>query len=216
MKFSANHFKKCHDQFCQNVSGAKQLSKKIKLDFKPQLDRDPYESLIRAIAHQQLHGKAAETILGRFYDLFPGKQFPSAEQILKIKEDKLRGCGFSQSKAKSIRDIALKKSVGIVPAAREIQKLSNEEIIERLTVIYGVGRWTVEMLLIFQLGRLDVWPVDDFGVRKGYQVWKKLKEMPTAKELKLVSKKYAPHQTILALYLWRVADLAKVNAKSKT
>lgn len=211
MKFTQDYFKRCHSDFCQNIPGAKKLSHEFKLDFRPEVKRDPYESLIKAIAHQQLHGKAAETILGRFYDLFPARKFPTAEQILKIKEEKLRGCGFSQSKVKSIKDIALKKSEGIIPTNKEMQKLSNEEIIQRLVVIYGVGQWTVEMLLIFQMGRLDIWPVDDFGVRKGYQHWKKLKEMPTAKELKLVGTKYSPYQTILALYLWRVADKAKVK-----
>lgn len=212
MKYSRAYFEECHAEFCQKIPGAKKLSQEFTLEFKPQLKREPYESLIRAIAHQQLHAKAAETILGRFFDLFAEDKFPSANQILKLRDEKLKSCGFSNSKVKSIKDIALKMSEGVIPTAKSIHRLSNEEIIQRLVVIYGVGRWTVEMLLIFQLGRLDVWPADDYGVRKGYQVWKKKKEMPTAKDLKIVCDKYAPYQSILALYLWKVADRAKVKA----
>lgn len=211
MKYTESQFVQCHKDFCLKIPGAKKLSHDFKLEFKPQLKRAPYESLIRAIAHQQLHAKAAETILGRFFALYPNTKFPTAEAILKTKDEKLKACGFSNSKVKSIKDIALKKVAGVIPDQKEIHKLSNEEIIERLIVIYGVGRWTVEMLLIFQLGRLDVWPADDFGVRKGYQVWKKQKIMPTSKELKAVGDKYTPYQSILALYLWRVADKAKLK-----
>lgn len=177
--------------------------------FAPKMERTPFESLVRSIAHQQLHGKAAETILGRMLSLFPEKSFPTADDLMDISPEKLRACGFSQSKIKAIKDIAVKTVSGVVPSAEEIVTLSNEEIIARLTEIYGVGRWTVEMLLIFQLGRLDVWPVDDFGVRKGYQIWKRKRQMPSAKDLKKLEKKWQPFQTILSLYLWREADLAK-------
>lgn len=189
---------------------AKLLSRHV-LDFKPKMQRSPFESLVRAIAHQQLHGKAAETILGRMLDLFPDKKFPTEGDLIKIPATSLRKCGFSESKTKSIKDIAAKTKSGVVPDKKSISKLSNEEIIERLTDIFGVGQWTVEMLLIFQLGRLNVWPVDDFGVRKGFQVWRKMKEMPTAKELRNFSDTFAPYQTIVALHLWREADLAKVK-----
>jgi len=183
--------------------------------FTPRMERVPFESLVRSIAHQQLHGKAAETILGRMISLFPEKEFPSPDDLILVTSEKLRSCGFSQSKVKSIKDIAVKTLEGVVPSAKEIVSLPNEEIISRLIQIYGVGRWTVEMLLIFQLGRLDVWPVDDFGVRKGFQVWKRKKEMPTAKDLKKLEKKWAPYQTILSLYLWREADLAKIPKPQK-
>ena len=187
------------------------LFKTHKIDFQPKLDREPYESLVRAIAHQQLHGKAAETILGRLLALFPKKSFPSPKDISKLETNVLRGCGFSTSKTTAILDIAKRTMTGLVPTQQAIVTLSNAEIIDCLMPIYGVGRWTVEMLLIFQLGRLDVWPVDDFGVRKGFQVWKRMKEMPTAKELKVVSDEFAPYQTIVALHLWCEADLAKVS-----
>lgn len=179
------------------------------LIFSPAMERSPYESLSRAIAHQQLHGKAAETILGRMLALFPGKSFPEPRDLLALTDAQLRACGFSANKTKSLKDIAAKTIEGIVPDKKKIQKMPNEDIIEQLTQIYGVGRWTVEMLLIFQLGRLDIWPVDDFGVRKGFQVWKRKKIFPSAKDIKPQGKKWAPYQTIVALYLWREADSKK-------
>lgn len=185
--------------------------------FSARLERAPYESLVRAIAHQQLHGKAAETILGRMMRLFPGKPFPDAQDLLAIDDMKLRECGYSGSKTKSIKDIALKTVEGLVPDRQSIGQLSNDEIVERLTSIYGVGRWTVEMLLIFQLGRPDIWPVDDFGVRKGFQVFKRKREMPTAKEIKPWGAKWAPYQTIVSLYLWQEANSAsKKQTESAT
>ena len=177
--------------------------------FEAQLERSPFESLVRAIAHQQLHGRAAETILGRMLAKFPRRRFPKPEEILALSDAELRACGFSGNKVKSIKDIARKTVDGLVPSKKAIQKMHNEEIVERLTQIYGVGRWTVEMLLIFQLGRWDIWPVDDFGVRKGFSVWKKRKNMLTAKEIKVFGAKWEPYQTVVALHLWREADLGK-------
>lgn len=179
------------------------------LNFKARLQREPYESLVRAIAHQQLHGKAAETILNRLLQKFPGQKFPTAAQLQALPFDEFRLCGFSNSKTKAILDIAEKTLSGLVPDRRKIKRQSNDEIIQSLTQIYGVGRWTVEMLLIFQLGRSDVWPIDDFGVRKGFQVWKKKRKPVTAKQLKPHGDKFAPYQSVVALYLWREADLKK-------
>lgn len=209
-KFSPKKFKEAHLVLSRQDPALKKLFARHKeMKFAPKMEREPFESLVRAIAHQQLHGKAAETILGRMLALFPGKKFPHFKDLLSIKDEKLRACGFSASKTKSIKDIALKTKEGVVPTGSEIVKLENEEIVERLTEIFGVGRWTVEMLLIFQLGRLDVWPVDDFGVRKGFMVWKKLKEMPAPKELKSLGAEWAPYQTLVALYLWQEANKAK-------
>lgn len=174
--------------------------------------RAPYESLVRAVAHQQLHGKAAETILRRFSALYPGVRFPSAEQVQATSMDALRSVGFSQAKSLAILDIAEKTLSGIVPTSRAIAKLSNDEIIARLTQIRGVGRWTVEMLLMFQLGREDVLPVDDFGVRQGFRVLraararKKELPMPTPKELLAYGAVWAPHRSTAAWYLWRAAE----------
>lgn len=211
MEFDPQHYKKGKRDLAKRSQLVAALLKRHKLPFEPKMQRSPFESLVRAIAHQQLHGKAAETILGRMLALFPEVAFPTPEELSETSVKKLRACGFSQSKIKAIHDICAKTIDGLVPKAEDIVTISNEEIIERLTQIYGVGRWTVEMLLIFQLGRLDVWPVDDFGVRKGFQVWKRKRVMPTAKELRGLGQEFAPYQTIVALHLWREADLAKVK-----
>lgn len=220
MKYSADEFLNGIKVLSKRDSELRKLFKRHDIDFEPQLKRSPYESLVRAIAHQQLHGKAAETILGRMIALFPKQKFPTSQDLIKISSEKLRKCGFSNSKVRAIKDIASKADDGTIPSSREISKLSNEEIVKRLTSIYGVGRWTVEMMLIFQLGRLDVWPIDDFGVRRGFQVFKGDKEMLTAKELKKFEKDFSPFQSIVALYLWREADLfkekLKLNKKNKS
>lgn len=173
--------------------------------------RDPYESLVRSIAHQQLTGKAAQTIIGRMIALFPKHKFPPAKLLHRLDPEKLRTCGYSRSKTRSILEIAAAAHAGDLPTKQAIQKLTNEVIIERLTAIYGVGRWTVEMLLIFQLGRLDIWPIDDYGVRKGYQLWQGLSETPTARELKTLGLRFAPYGSVVALYLWAEADAAKTK-----
>lgn len=190
----------------------KRLIKEIgPLDFTPRTKRSPFESLVEAVAHQQLHGKAARTILNRFIALVPGGKFPKPEQIADIPDDILRGCGFSRAKVLAIQDIAAKSLEGVIPTSRQIAKLSDEEIISRLTEVRGVGRWTVEMLLIFQLGRPDVLPVDDFGVRNGFQVAYGLTEPPTKKQLAEHGICWQPHRSTAALYLWRAADKSKVK-----
>jgi len=149
----------------------------------PETRRPPFQSLVQAVAHQQLHGTAAENILKRFKKLFPGRRFPRAVDLAGVTDEQLRACGFSFAKIKAIRDIAEKTLSGVVPANRHIVKLPDEEIIARLTEVRGVGRWTVEMLLIFQLGRPDVLPVDDFGVRNGFGVAYQKGVMPRPREL---------------------------------
>ena len=171
----------------------------------PEAKRSPFESLVRAVAHQQLHGKAAESILKRFIALFPGR-FPKPEQIAAMADEPMRGAGFSGAKVASIRDIAAKTCEGIVPSPRAIKSMPDEEIIERLTQVRGVGRWTVEMLLIFQLGRPDVLPADDFGVRNGFRRAYGLPAMPKPKEVLAHGERWAPYRTTAAWYLWRAAD----------
>jgi DNA-3-methyladenine glycosylase II len=159
-----------------------------------------------AVAHQQLNGTAANTILTRFKKLFPGRRFPRPEDLAAVTDAQIRACGFSFAKIASIRDIAAKTLSGVVPTARQIVKLSDDEIIERLTEVRGVGRWTVEMLLIFQLGRPDVLPADDFGVRCGFcQAYKK-RDLPAVKELLAFGERWRPHRTTAAWYLWLAAD----------
>jgi DNA-3-methyladenine glycosylase II len=161
------------------------------------------------VAHQQLHAKAAASILGRFALLFPGKRFPKPEEVLKVRIARLRNVGFSEAKALAIRDIAAKTLEGIVPSSKVIGELGDEEIVERLTQVRGVGRWTVEMLLIFQLGRPDVLPVDDFGVRTGFQMAYQLAKMPTPRELREFGTRWSPYRTTAAWYFWRVVDRSR-------
>ena len=194
----------------------------------PQRQRTPFESLVRAIAHQQLHGTAAERILGRFIGLFAmpvtaakitrrtkkaAPKFPLPEQVLAQTLPNLRSVGFSGAKAIAIRDLAEKTLAGTVPTSRQITRLEDEAIIDRITQVRGIGRWTVEMLLIFRLGRLDVLPADDFGVKNGYQIAYELPEMPSKKELLAAGEIWRPYRSIAAWYLWRAADLDKAKRK---
>jgi DNA-3-methyladenine glycosylase II len=173
--------------------------------------REPYGALVRAIAHQQVHGRAAEAILGRFIALYPNHDFPPADQVLATPAEAMRACGLSGSKVAAIRDIAEKSVGGLVPTRRAAARLEDEALIERLVAIRGVGRWTVEMLLIFTLGRSDVLPVDDFGVREGYRVATGADVQLKPKDLAAIGQDWGPWRSIAAWYLWRTADAAKAS-----
>src|ERR1700722_10649594 len=151
--------------------------------WKPNKRRSPYETLVQSVAYQQLNGTAAATIFGRVKALYPGRRFPAPEELLATPDEKLRGAGLSRSKVAAIKDIAAKTLEGVVPDFRAIARMDNDAIISQLTTIRGVGPWTVEMLLIFKLGRTDVLPVTDYGVRKGFALTYKLKDLPSAAEL---------------------------------
>lgn len=172
----------------------------------PEASRSPFESLVTAVAHQQLNGTAANTILGRFRALFPRKRFPDAQQLAEVSDEQLRAAGFSWAKIAALRDIAAKTLDGTVPTSRAIRALPDEEIIERLTAVRGVGRWTVEMLLIFTLGRLDVLPVDDYGVRKGYVRAAGRDDPVKPRELGEIGTRWAPYRSVATWYLWRAAE----------
>lgn len=177
----------------------------------------PYEALLRAIFYQQLHGKAAATILDRFKTKFGNGDFPAPAQILAASTRQLRSVGLSRQKVAAIRDLARKTLDGTVPSQAEIELLSNEEIIQRLTAVRGVGVWTVEMLLISQLGRPNVLPVSDFGVRKGFQFAFGKKKMPTPKELAAYGERWHPYRTVASWYLWRASDhLSPKKSKAGT
>jgi DNA-3-methyladenine glycosylase II len=176
---------------------------------KPNIRRSPFESLARAIAHQQLHDKAAASILRRFIALFPERRFPRPEDVLGKDLRTLRRTGFSGSKIVALRDLADKTLNGTVPTSRVIKGLTDDEIIERLIEVRGIGRWTVEMLLIFQLGRPDVLPVDDFGVRNGFRIAYGRRSMPTPKQVFQYGERWKPYRTVASWYLWRAADREK-------
>ena len=176
--------------------------------------RDLYEALVRAIAHQQLNGRAAETILGRFVAQVPGAEFPTPDQVLALPDEAFRNSGFSGSKTAAIRDIAAKALDGTVPTRRAAARLSDDALIERLVTIRGVGRWTVEMLLIFTLGRPDVLPVDDFGVREGYRVLHGHDEQPKPKALAEIGQAWAPYRSFATWYLYRAVEEARRQGPS--
>jgi DNA-3-methyladenine glycosylase II len=173
----------------------------------PQWRRTPYQALISAIIYQQLAGAAAATIHGRFLALFPGPGFPLPEQVLHMPEEKLRSAGLSRQKLSYIRDIAAKAHAGEVPVKRAaLLRKSDAAVIEQLTAARGVGRWTVEMLLIFTLGRLDVLPVDDYGVRGGYARAAGLDALPAPRELAVIGERWAPYRSVASWYFWAEAD----------
>ncbi len=168
----------------------------------------PFGSLLRAIAHQQLNGRAAETILGRLMAHSGGK-LPTPAQLLALSAAQIRAAGFSGAKVLALQDLAAKTVDGTVPSSRLLARLSDEEIIERLAAVRGVGRWTVEMMLIFRLGRLDVLAVDDFGLRKGFgRLFGKGGELGTRAELLARGQRWRPYRSVASWYLWRAAELA--------
>jgi 3-methyladenine DNA glycosylase/8-oxoguanine DNA glycosylase len=169
-----------------------------------------FAALARAIVYQQLTGKAAATIFARFCALFPSAE-PSAEQVLATAEEELRGAGLSRSKLLSLRDLAGKTVSGEIPALAEIHLMEDDAIIERLTSVRGIGRWTVEMLLIFRLGRPDVLPADDYGIRKGFARAYTGGELPARKDVETYGIRWKPYRTVASWYLWRLAEQAPLQ-----
>ncbi|HVU38852.1 MAG TPA: hypothetical protein VHC95_11005, partial [Opitutales bacterium] len=174
-----------------------------------------FQSIARAIIYQQLHSKAAGTIFGRFVALFdkPGNKFPEPADVLMLPKRKLRSAGLSEAKANAVMDLARRAHAGLVPTLDQCDGLSDAQLVEVFTAIKGVGPWTVEMLLIFNLGRPDVLPHHDLGVRRGFQIAHKLRKMPSPERVARDGKKWAPHRTLAAWYLWRATDSAKPAAK---
>ena len=176
---------------------------------RPERGQSPYATLLRAIAHQQLNGKAAEAIFARFLALHPGAGFPDPAAVLATETSALRACGLSQAKVESIRAISQAALEGVVPTRRAAARLTDEQLVERLTSLRGVGRWTVEMLLIFTLGRPDVLTVDDFGIREGYRLLHGLDAQPKPRALAEIGAAWAPFRSTASWYLWRRANEAK-------
>jgi len=162
-----------------------------------------FAALVRAITFQQLAGKAASAIHGRFISALPDGLTPEA--VLALPEPAFRAAGLSSNKTASIRDLAAKVVDGTVPLG-DVDALPDDEIVERLSSVRGIGRWTAEMFLMFQLRRLDVWPVQDLGVRKGYALIHRLPEPPAPKELQVLGDAYRPYRSIAAWYCWRAAE----------
>ena len=180
----------------------------------PKPAREPYETLIRAVAYQQLHAKAGDAILGRLLALYPERTFPTPAQLLTTDPAQHLACGFSSTKLATIRRIAEATQDGIVPDIEMAKEMTDEALIERLSSLKGIGRWTVEMLLIYSLSRMDVLPGDDFGVREGYRRIKALERVPTPREIREIGQRWTPFRTAATWYLWRAIAQPRVRAYS--
>src|ERR1035438_10279447 len=198
---------------------ARIIAKSAPITLQPERTQSIFEALLESIIYQQLNGKVAATITGRVKALFPENThslrtrrglvagFPSPEQILAATPEVQRSARLSQAKMLAIRDLAAKTLDGTVPTAREAHKLSDDELVERLTAVRGIGRWTVEMLLLFRLGRPDVLAVDDYGIRKGFAKMLRMAELPKPKELLAYGERWRPHRSVASWYMWRAADM---------
>lgn len=167
-----------------------------------------FAALAEAIVYQQLNGTAAGTIFGRFKALYPNRRFPVPEDVLASADETLRAVGLSRNKILAIRDLAQRTVRGEVPAVAALRRMPDDDVVQCLTAVRGIGRWTVEMLLIFRLGRHDVLPVDDYGVRKGYAALYRKSALPTPAELLRHGERWRPYRSIASWYLWRAAEAA--------
>jgi len=180
--------------------------------FRLELKQTPsvFGALAEAIVYQQLNGKAAATIYGRVCALFPrARNGFSHDHILRASDDALRGAGLSRSKLLSMQDLARRAKAGELPTLAEVHALEDDEIVARLTQVRGIGRWTAEMLLIFRLGRPDVLPVDDYGVRKGFAIAFKKRDLPSRQDLEKRAVRWKPYRTVASWYLWRATEFGK-------
>ncbi len=175
-------------------------------------DLHPFQALAQAIAHQQLNGTAARTILNRLILNCGSGPFPTPHEIIRAPVETLRAAGFSYSKVAALKDLAEKTLANVVPDGATLAALSDDEIVARLTQVRGIGRWTVEMLLMFRLARPDVLPVDDFGVRAGFQAAYGLASMPHPKALLAFGERWRPHRSAAAWYLWRAIELKRAGS----
>jgi DNA-3-methyladenine glycosylase II len=188
---------------------AELIARSRRYNITPALSIRPFDALAESIAYQQLSGKAAATIFGRIRALYPKKKWLDPQQLLATPDETLRAAGLSRAKTAALKDLAAKTIDGTVPSGRALIRMTDDEIITRLTTVRGIGRWTVEMLLLFDLGRPDVWPVDDYGVRKGFAKTFGRRKLPTPKQLMKFGEKWRPYRSVAAWYFWRALDTAE-------
>jgi DNA-3-methyladenine glycosylase II len=209
---AVRRLRRCDRYFADLIARAGRF--RMELDTHP----SPYEALLEAIIYQQLHGKAAATIFSRVKERIGAGQIPSPQQILAAKDEALRGAGLSRQKIAAIRDLAQKTAEGIVPTFEEVELLTDEEIVARLTQVRGVGVWTVHMMLIFRLGRPDVLPTLDYGVQQGFKLTYRKRKLPKPKQLQAFGERWKPYRSVAAWYLWQAVHLhrsKKVNPKAR-
>lgn len=175
----------------------------------------PFDALAESIAYQQLSGKAAATIWSRVRALYPRRKWLDPKMVAATPDEKLRAAGLSGSKTAALKDLAAKTIDGTVPTGPALAKMSDEEIITRLTAVRGIGRWTVEMMLLFDLGRPDIWPVTDYGVQKGYAKTFGKGKLPTPKQLQRAGEKWRPYRSVAAWYFWRALDRIETDTNRR-
>ena len=185
---------------------AELIARSRRYNITPAISVRPFDALAESIAYQQLTGKAAATIFGRVRALYPKRKWLDPKQLLATPDETLRAAGLSRAKTAALKDLAAKTIDGTVPSGRALVRMTDDEIITRLTTVRGIGRWTVEMLLLFDLGRPDVWPVDDYGVRKGFAKTFGRRKLPTPKQLMKFGEKWRPYRSVAAWYFWRALD----------
>ncbi len=204
------HLAASHPKFAELIARARPF------DVKKNLLLRPFDALAESIAYQQLSGKAAATIFGRVRALYPKRKWFSPALVLATPDETFRGAGLSRSKTIAIKDLAAKTLDGTVPTRAALERMSDEEIITRLTTVRGIGRWTVEMLLLFDLGRLDVWPVTDYGVQKGYAKTFGKRKLPKPKEFLAIGERWRPYRSVAAWYFWRALDVPEKLSAGRT
>ena len=182
------------------------IAQSLRYNVKPNALFRPFHALAESIAYQQLSGKAAATIFARVRAIYPKRKYLDPRLVLKTPDEKLRAAGLSRNKVAAIKDLAAKTLEGTVPSGRVLSKMSDEEIIARLTSVRGIGRWTAEMLLLFELARPDIWPVHDYGVQKGFAKTFGRRKLPTPKQLAKLGEKWRPYRSFAAWYFWRALD----------
>src|SRR3982750_3575650 len=185
-------------------------------EIEPALKLRPFDALAESIAYQQLSGKAAATIWKRVRGIFPKRKFLDPKLVLETPDEKFRAAGLSRSKVAALKDLATKTIEGTVPTGGAMAKMTDDEIIERLIQVRGIGRWTVEMLLLFDLGRPDVWPVHDYGVRKGFAKVFGKRKLPTPNQLLKLGEKWRPYRSVAAWYFWRALDAPEKANRSNS
>jgi DNA-3-methyladenine glycosylase II len=193
---------------------AELIARSRRYNIMPAVSIRPFDALAESIAYQQLSGKAAATIFGRVRALYPKQKWLDPAQLLATPDETLRATGLSRAKTAALKDLAAKTIDDTVPASRALIRMSDDEIITRLTTVRGIGRWTVEMLLLFDLGRPDVWPVDDYGVRKGFAKTFGRRKLPTPKQLMKLGEKWRPYRSVAAWYFWRALDTPEKSNQS--
>jgi len=202
-----------HDEAHRHLSATdKRLAQLISRCRRYEIEANPqvriFDALAESIAYQQLSGKAAATIWKRVRAIFPKRKFLDPKLVLETRDETLRAAGLSRNKVAALKDLAAKTVDGTLPTARAMAKMTDDEIIERLIQVRGIGRWTAEMLLLFDLGRPDIWPVHDYGVRKGFAKIFGKRRLPTPKQMAKHGQRFAPYRSALAWYCWRALDEA--------